>query len=345
MRLKIAITILFSAVSILSFAQDLMFSQVNQSPMLVNPANTGLMDGWERISIQHRNQWVGSNGKYNNSIASFDFNLLKSESGTGAYLGIGGYFLNDVAGDGKIGRQSGTISFSSIIPLGRNGHSIAAGLQGGFGSTTLKESALVFESQWNGSEYDPTVLSGEQLSNHYSYTDVSAGVLYQFDGGSSSFFGKSDMKFQIGASVYHFNQPRINFAAGGEGILNRKFVFHTLFWKDIANSDVQFELDATQFVQGKQLSTYFGGMLKYKLSDGGNYLGGSSQLGVGLHMRSFDAMVPSVMLKLKGFRFEVSYDATVSALRKTPGAGSLELSLSYTNFEDALFKQRRKYRM
>jgi type IX secretion system PorP/SprF family membrane protein len=325
------------------FAQDAMFSQVNQAPLLLNPASTGLMDGWERMSLQHRNQWLGSNGKYSNTIASFDINLMKSETNDRSYIGLGGFFLKDVAGDGKIGRQSGALSLSSIIPMGRSGHTIAAGLQGGFGSTTLNESTLVFESQWNGAEFDPTVLSGEQLSNHYSFMDVSAGVMYQFDGGSSSFFGNSDVKFQLGASVFHFNKPSIKFAAGGTSILNRKFVFHSLFWKDLPDSDVQYEIDIVQFIQGKQRATYFGGMLKYKISDGGNYLGGSSQIGVGLHMRSFDAIVPSFMLKLKGFRFEISYDATISALKRASGGGSLELSLSYTNFQDALFKQRRKY--
>jgi type IX secretion system PorP/SprF family membrane protein len=344
MRNALLIYVLVFGWSTLGHSQDMMFSQVNQSPMLLNPANTGLMDGWERVALQHRNQWVGSNGKYNNTIASFDLNLMKSESVSGAYIGLGAYFLRDVAGDGNIGQQSAIVSLSSIIPLGRNGHSISAGLQGGFGSTTLNQSNLVFESQWNGAEFDQTILSGEQLSNHYSYADLNAGVSYQFNGGSTSFFGKSDVKFQIGGAVYHANRPSINFAAGGESILNRKFVFHTSFWKDILDTDIQFELDAAQFIQGKQTATYFGGMVKYKFSDGGNYLGGSSQIGLGLHMRTFDAMVPSVMIKLKGFRFEVSYDATVSALRKAQGGGSLELSLSYTNFQDALFKQRRKYR-
>lgn len=324
-------------------SQDAMFSQVNQSLMLINPAFTGLMDGWERINLQHRNQWVGSNGKYNNTMASFDFNLMKTSSAS--YIGIGGFFLRDVAGDGKIGRQSAALSLSSIIPLGSNGHSLSAGLQGGFGSSTLNNSALVFESQWNGKEFDPTVLSGEQLSTHYSYLDVGAGLMYQYNGGSSSFFGTSDVKFQLGVSAYHFNRPTIRFAAGSESSLNRKFVFHTAFWKDIPDSDVQYEIDLVQFIQGKQRSTYFGGMLKYKFNDGGNYIGGSSQIGVGLHMRTFDAIVPSIMLKLKGFRFEVSYDATISVLKRSTGAGSLELSLSYTNFEDALFKQRRRYRI
>jgi type IX secretion system PorP/SprF family membrane protein len=344
MRKLVAIFLLIGTWNFTIFSQDAMFSQINQAPILMNPASTGLMDGWERVGLQHRNQWVGSNGKYNNTIASFDFNLMKSESNDESYIGLGGYFLRDVAGDGTIGRQSAAISLSSIIPMGRSGHTIAAGLQGGFGSTTLNQSSLVFESQWNGSAYDPTVLSGEQLSNHYTFMDVSAGVMYQFDGGSTSFFGKSDVKFQLGAAVYHFNRPTIKFAAGGESILNRKFIFHSLFWKDIPDSDVQYEIDLIQFIQGKQRATYFGGMLKYKLSDGGNYLGGSTQMGVGLHMRAFDALVPSFMLKLKGFRFEVSYDATISALKRTSGGGSLEFSMSYTNFEDALFKQRRKYR-
>jgi type IX secretion system PorP/SprF family membrane protein len=325
-------------------AQDLHFSQISQMPLLLNPAATGVMDGWERVSLQHRNQWVGSNGKYNNTMASFDFNVLKSEMNDRGYIGIGGFFFNDVAGDGKIGRQSASLSLSGILPMGRNGHSLSAGLQAGFGSSTLNPNALVFESQWNGTEFDPTVLSGENLNNHFTYPDVGAGVLYQFDGGKSSFFGKNNSKFQLGASVYHVNRPSLKFAAGGTGVLNRKFVFHTMYTKDIADTKIQLELDAAQFIQGKQTETIFGALLKYKIRENGNYLGGQSQIGAGLHMRTFDAMVPSVMILMKGFRFALSYDFTISALRKAQGGGSFELSMSYTNFKDALFKQRRKYK-
>jgi hypothetical protein len=44
------------------------------------------------------------------------------------------------------------------------------------------------------------------------------------------------------------------------------------------------------------------------------------------------------MIQRKGFRFEFSYDATVSYLRKSPGAGSVEFSLVYTYFDQGLFK-------
>ena len=88
MRKLVAIFLLIGTWNFTIFSQDAMFSQINQAPILMNPASTGLMDGWERVGLQHRNQWVGSNGKYNNTIASFDFNLMKSESNDESYIGL-----------------------------------------------------------------------------------------------------------------------------------------------------------------------------------------------------------------------------------------------------------------
>jgi hypothetical protein len=47
------------------------------------------------------------------------------------------------------------------------------------------------------------------------------------------------------------------------------------------------------------------------------------------------------MLDWKGFRFGVSYDVTISALRNAYNGGSLEFTLAYTNLSHALFKGRR----
>ena len=44
-----------------SYAQDLHFGQTAQTPLLVNPACAGVFDGWERVILNHRNQWLGAN--------------------------------------------------------------------------------------------------------------------------------------------------------------------------------------------------------------------------------------------------------------------------------------------
>lgn len=324
-----------------SFGQDLHFSQISQMPLLLNPGATGMMDGWMRGSVQHRNQWVGSNGKYNNTLAAVDFNMLKDDVGSNAYLGLGAFFFNDGAGDGNYGKQSGSISLSGAIPMGRTGnHVLSLGLQAGFASTSINGSNLIFESQWDGSSYDPNVLSGEAIVQGYSYSDVSTGLYYSVDGSNSTFAGKSNSKFSVGIALFHANKPKLRYSINSTERLNRKLVFHSNYVHDIASSKIQLNGDLAAFFQGKQRQLIVGGMLGYKFRDEGKYAGASSIMGVGLHLRSLESVIPSVMIQHKGFRFQVSYDATVSSWRKAQGGGSLEFSLVYTYFDNGLFSGR-----
>ncbi len=324
-----------------SFGQDLHFSQIAQTPLLLNPGATGMMDGWMRASIQHRNQWVGSNGKYNNSMVALDFNMLKDDVRSGAFLGLGVFFLNDGAGDGNYGKQSGSLSLSGAIPMGRTGnHVLSLGLQAGFASTSIKGQNLLFESQWNGESYDPTILSGEAIVPSYSYSDVSTGLYYTVDGSNSSFAGRSNSKLNLGVSVFHVNKPTLRYSISSTERLNRKLIVHGNYIHDIAASKFQLTANVAQFFQGKQKMTLVGGMLGYKFVDEGNFSGASSILGFGMHLRSLESVIPSLMVQHKGFRFEVSYDATVSAWRKAQGGGSLEFSLVYTYFDNGLFSNK-----
>lgn len=323
-------------------AQDLHFSQISQMPLLLNPGATGMMDGWMRASLQHRNQWLGSNGKYNSTLVAVDFNILKEEAYSKGYLGFGAFFYNDGAGDGNYGKKSGAFSFNGALPLGRGGnHVLSLGLQTGFASTSINGQNLIFESQWNGSSYDPLILSGEPIVPSYSYGDVSTGLLYTVDGSSNTFAGRSQSKFTLGVGLFHANKPKMRYTIGSFERLNRKLVIHTNYIKDIAGSKVQLSLDGAQFFQGKQSQTILGGMVGYKFIDIGNFAGASSILGFGLHMRSLVAVIPSVMIQHKGFRFQMSYDATVSAWRKAEGGGSLEFSLVYMYFDKGLFANKK----
>lgn len=323
----------------INFAQDLHFSQISQMPLLLNPGATGIMDGTVRASMQHRNQWVGSNGKYNNAMAAFDMNFLKDKNFSKGYFGIGAFFFNDAAGDGNYGKQSGSLSMSGAIPMGRNGnHTLSLGLQAGFASTSINSQNLTFESQWNGSSYNQNVLSGEAITPSYSYADVSTGLYYTVDGMNSSFAGKSNSKFSVGLALFHANKPKLRYTIGGEERLSRKLVVHTNYVHELPSSKLRLSFDVAQFIQGKQMETIYGGMVGFKLVDNADYPGGSSYLGLGLHMRRLESIIPSVMVQVRGFRFEVSYDATLSYLRKATGGGSLELSLVYTYYDLGLFK-------
>jgi hypothetical protein len=78
------------------------------------------------------------------------------------------------------------------------------------------------------------------------------------------------------------------------------------------------------------------------MSNGTKVTGYSSQayIGLGLYHRLRDAVVPTFVLQIGGFKFGVSYDVTVSTMRKAYTGGSLEFSLSYTNLNSSLWKKR-----
>lgn len=327
----------------ISWSQDLHFSQVLQSPVLLNPGATGVYDGWERITIHHRNQWLGANTQFMSTALAAEATFLKNPRKNTGYLGVGLSFFNDVGGDARFGNQVGALTLSGVLPLG-SASQLSAGIQGGFGNRKGDMSKLLYESQWNGSGFDPTIYSGEgDGMNTFSYSDVSAGLFYQFDGGKSSFSRNNDMKLQVGAAVYHANAPQMHYRTGGNERLERKYVGMVNLAMDIPNTDWAFDAQVVQFVQGGHFETIFGGLARKRFQDGTKITGyhQDAYFGFGAYVRMKDAVVPTFQVDFKGFRFGLSYDVILSNMRRSYGGGSIELSISYTNLYYALFKSRR----
>lgn len=170
------------------FGQDLHFSQSAQTPLLINPAAAGVFDGWERVIINHRNQWIGAGTQFMSTAVAADINLWKPEFNNRAYLGLGLMIFNDIGGDSKFGHQNGSLTVSGILPMGKSGHILSAGIQGGVGQRKADLSNVSFMSQWNGEEFDMTIPSGEQNTlSSFTYFDANAGLYYIYDGGKNTF--------------------------------------------------------------------------------------------------------------------------------------------------------------
>lgn len=336
-------------------AQDFHFSQTAQTPLLINPAAAGVFDGWERVIVNHRNQWLGAGTQFMTTSIAADANLGKSQLNDKAHLGVGVMFYNDIGGDSNFGSQTGSLTLSGILPMGGSGHILSAGVQGGFGMRKADYSRLDFYSQFNGTGFDENIASGEANSAaSFTYIDASAGVYYIFDGGQSTFSRNNDFKFQFGLSGYHLNAPTLKYSNGVDGEkLHRKFVAHTGIVMDLIGSKWAIDANALQFMQTGFQETSFGGghfetmlglMMRYRFEDGTKITGMAQNafIGFGLYTRLKDAIIPSVMVDWRGFQFGVSYDITLSDLRAAYKGGSLEFSLSYTNRHDALFKTRKR---
>lgn len=345
-------------------AQDLHFSQTAQTPLLINPAAAGVFDGWERVIVNHRNQWLGAGTQFMTTNISADANLGKAQMNDRAYLGVGLMFFNDIGGDSNFGSQTGSLTLSGILPMGGSGHTLSAGVQGGFGMRKADYSRLSFYNQFDGSGFDENINSGEANSGaSFTYIDASAGLYYMYDGGQNTFARNNDFKFQFGLSGYHLNAPELKYSNGVIGEkLHRKFVAHAGIISDLVGSKWAIDASVLQFMQtgfydmqssaqstpksfgGGHFETILGMMMRYRFEDGTKITGMAHDafFGFGVYTRLKDAIIPSVMVDWRGFQFGISYDVTLSDLRAGYKGGSLEFSLSYINRHDALFKTRKR---
>ena len=338
---------LLASSSFVSFAQDFHYSQVLQAPNLLNPGAVGVYEGWERYAVQHRNQWLGGNTTWMSTGCSADVNLFKDMFRPKAHLAVGLQFYNDIGGSAKFGTQNASLTLSGILPVS-NG-TISLGIQTGMGSRRGDASKLLYESQWNSvtTSYDPTIASGETpVLNSFSYLDASSGIFYSMDGNNTTFARNNDMKFQVGLAAYHLNAPTMKYRTGSSEKLSRKYVAMANFGMDIPQTKWAYDIQAVQFVQGGHFETIFGGVIKRRFEEGSKQTGfkRDASVGLGVYTRLKDALVPTVQIDYRGFHFGISYDVTLSALRRAYRGGSLEFTLSYTNIKHALFTTRRTMR-
>jgi type IX secretion system PorP/SprF family membrane protein len=321
-------------------AQDFHFAQSEQMPLLINPATAGVFDGWERIGINHRTQWVNTGTQFLSTSIAADANLWKSTRRNTAHAGVGILFYNDVAGDSKFGSQQGSLTISGILPAGKTG-TISAGIQTGLGQRKADLSGVFFLNQWNGEEFDESLLSGEQnVGTSFIYMDASAGLYYVYNGKKSALSRNSEFKFKFGLSGYHLNGPKLKYVNGSTDRLSRKFVAHASVLGDIPGTKLAVDGSVLQFLQGGHSETLLGIRARYRFEDGKKVRGmnTSAYAGFGLQMRLKDAIIPSLLLDWGGFKFILSYDITISELRRAYSGGSLEFSIVYVNKLQSLFK-------
>jgi type IX secretion system PorP/SprF family membrane protein len=166
---KIYFTLLLLCTSLFLFAQDVHFSQLNNTPLLVNPAHAGLFDGYQRAIINYRSQWTSAGSPYKTMAASFDAEIgLRKDKA--AYLGIGGMIFQDVAGAANWKQFKGDLIINGIVKIGKFSH-VALAASGGFGQNSADFSSLTFGNQYNGKEFSTEFSSNENIVfRNFSYT-------------------------------------------------------------------------------------------------------------------------------------------------------------------------------
>lgn len=323
-------------------AQDIHFSQFNENPMHLNPAYTGMFDGLFRVHLNYRSQWQSMGNPYTTVAGAFDFPLMYSTDR--AYMAIGGFFFQDKAGDSNYGTFQGLGSVSGIVPL-NDYNKLSVGIQGGYAQRSATTAALTWESQYVNGTFDPLAPSNEgNLLTSLPYLDFGAGISYQYRSVAGNIMGKDVIELNFGGSVFHLNKPVQNFQSGIER-LDMRFVIHSSARLDAPGTRWSFRPSGYYMQQGPiAREIVIGGLARLRIKHGTKITNFFSEqgLGLGVHYRFGDAIIPQVYYDLGDFFLGFTYDVNISkysAMSKYNGG--FEITIRYANLHGAWYKNKR----
>lgn len=313
-------------------AQDVHFSQFNLSPLVVNPAQAGAIKDDQRFTLNYRDQWRSLGSPFTTYAASYDLPILRGKM-NGRYIGLGGHAFQDKAGASAFGTLNAGLTVAYDLKLSRLGE-LAFGLQGAYGQRSATLDGLSWDSQYTGTNYDPSLPTGEVVFNQrIVYIDLAAGLLWRH-----VLLGHETA---LGAAVHHPHQPTVTLLGDGRDPLLMRITLH---------GEVRMESDTWTVIprflaskQGGATELVLGAMAEHTIGTSSRFTDartGSAFL-FGCSYRWNDAVVPAMQLDYHRFlSIGISYDLNISRLRaQSHLQGGMEIALVY---HGAFSDQRRK---
>ncbi len=302
-------------------AQSMHFSQYYNAPLLLNPANAGLMPEYDfRLGANYRNQWATLPVPYKTMSAFGDLKIGGNREGEHPnWIGLGGALFTDKAGDGDLSlfQVQGSLAYhlhlSSTTLLSFGG--AAAYVQ-----RSVNYDNLSFDAQWDGFTFNSHLPNGEKAGViKTNFTSVAAGF-------NLSIFPNEGLYIKIGGGFTNINKPNESFfsktnAVGLRPTGNVDVIFR-------AGPDVILTPSVYYTTQNSASELIAGSLSRINLGSSSDAR--ASQLILGLFDRWNDAFIGVLGYQFGGLQVTGSYDFTVSTLSPYNGSyGALEFSLIY----------------
>jgi type IX secretion system PorP/SprF family membrane protein len=309
-------------------AQDPSFSQFFASPLNINPALTGDINGKWRVISNYRSQWIGMGEPYATGTISIDNKIFQNVVGNyvdeNTRFAIGGMMMYDQTLDGALKGNYASFNVSGNIRLMKkegyemNGSRIrhmskikmddgaeqrlGVALGVSYGKRRLDLTKLTFENQFTGNGFDTNLPTGESaFANMKSYFSVNAGLIY-------SIFNEN-MNFELGVSGFHLNKPKQTFLNDDKQFLAPRYVIHGNLETFIGE---QLILNTNGIYQYQSGASYFsvGGALGFYLpNDEKDVI-----INAGLWYWSKNSVIPYIGFMYGNYQVGLTYDITVSSL-------------------------------
>ncbi|MBI2722943.1 MAG: PorP/SprF family type IX secretion system membrane protein [Bacteroidetes bacterium] len=327
-------------------SQDVHFSQVFETPVFLNPANTGFFNGYFRAIANYRNQWSPMGKPYQTIGLSLDGGLFKSKKRK-AFVGLGLTVFNDKAGSAGLQKTVALLNVSGILKISKRSV-FSVGLAGGADATNGNYSKLTYASQFDGNTIDPNKPTGESVVyRQFTTTDIGAGMAYEFSKVKVDQDHDDAMALKLSVGAFHLNQARQEFGAGSSYRLPVKYVGAITTLYDFEDTKftvtpafvIQKQAQAWQYITG----TY----IKYRTATGTKVTGQKTvnAIGFGVFYRSYDAFITKLVYEMGDYAIGLAYDFNVSGYRTaTQYKGGFEVSLRYNNLASSLFDARSEFK-
>jgi type IX secretion system PorP/SprF family membrane protein len=309
---KIILTFfLFDLVVVLANAQDLFFSQYQNTPFLTNPAMVGSQN-WQNLWLNYRHQPLPDG----QNIHTGAFSAAKPWfASSGRRVGGMGLSVFQDRAAGFINSFGSLAALSYNLTLGKS--QLGLGIQGGYFQKSIENQSLSTLSQYQNGAFDPSLPNGELLSSaRVGYFNASAGILWHKDEVETG-----EHRYFLGLSAMNLTNPELNFTGVSKGEV--PLLYHVIAGVNLLKTSSDWMLIPNTRISSFKGFTFanLGSWLRYKTDN-------RSSLGLGLWYNTNRAMVAAAELKLASFIFALSYDLSVSENAVVwQRNGSLEISL------------------
>ncbi len=302
-------------------AQDPHFSQFNMSPLTLNPALTGQMDGTYRVGAIYRNQYGSVTIPYVTPSVFVDGGLFKGGKSK-SYLGIGLLILDDQAGDGNLSNLTLMLSLAYHQALDEDGFwHIGVGLQGGYVQKSVDLNDLYLPSQYSNQTLTFSLPQDLPGYKPIAYPDFGAGI--DLDGSPSRY---SQVTFGIAA--FHLTQPLETFL-GSTNTLTRKYVAHISATYGVNNKLYLFP-SAIYLMQQPNQELTAGSSIGFNFSQLNGEIGTIFYVGAYDRITGNDAIITTVGFMVHGLQVGFAYDINTSTLEvASHNQGAYEIGLIY----------------
>lgn len=334
-KFRIAPVLLIIAISFATrtSAQDAQFSQFYNSPLTLNPSLTGAFNGDIRLQTSYRNQWSSVPVPYSTFNVAYDMGLGNKSKKAG-FLGAGINIMTDKAGSSAMGTTGINLSCAYHTKVSEYSN-LSAGIIIGFAQRSINLSKLQWNSQYDGTAYDPNLPSLENVnSNSKVYADAGAGIQWSRTQGEMYSTANNQFNLSAGLAVFHLNGPNVSYYSDSKEKLPFKIVGHCSAQIGLLHSKYSIVPMLLYISQGKQTNLIGGGMIRIKLIEESkftNFVKGAA-FSFGSLYRVGDAAIPCIQMEFANYALGISYDVNLSGLNKaTSGKGGIEISLRFVN--------------